>query len=166
MTLFFLVVGLEIKREVTTGELRDPKTLALPTIAAIGGMVVPAGVYLLLNAGSDTAGGWRVPVATDIAFALGVLTLAASRAPVSLRSFLLTLAIVDDIGAILLIAVFYSGGLAPGWLLIAAVIVASVFLARPLRVTSVVSYVLLGVGLWIDLYESVSTRRWQGLRSD
>jgi NhaA family Na+:H+ antiporter len=154
MTLFFLVVGLEIKREVTTGELRDPKTLALPIIAAIGGMVVPAGVYLLLNAGNDTAGGWGVPVATDIAFALGVLTLAASRAPVSLRSFLLTLAIVDDIGAIILIAVFYSGGLAPGWLLIAAVIVASVFLARLLRVTSVVPYVLLGATLWIALYES------------
>lgn len=154
MTLFFLVVGLEIKREVTTGELRDPKTLALPIIAAIGGMVVPAGIYLLLNAGTDTAGGWGVPVATDIAFALGVLTLAASRAPVSLRSFLLTLAIVDDIGAILLIAVFYSGGLATGWLLIAAVIVALVFLARLLRVTSVVPYVLLGSALWIALYES------------
>jgi Na+:H+ antiporter, NhaA family len=154
MTLFFLVVALEVKREVTTGELRDPKTAALPIIAAIGGMVVPAGVYLLLNAGSDTAGGWGVPVATDIAFALGVLTLAASRAPVSLRSFLLTLAIVDDIGAILLIAVFYSGGLAAGWLVIAAVIVSSVFLARLLGVTSVVPYVLLGAGLWIALYES------------
>ena len=103
MTLFFLVVALEVKREVTTGELRDPKKAALPIIAAIGGMVVPAGIYLLLNAGSNTSSGWGVPVATDIAFALGVLTLAASRAPVSLRSFLLTLAIVDDIGAILLV---------------------------------------------------------------
>jgi NhaA family Na+:H+ antiporter len=154
MTLFFLVVALEVKREVTTGELRDPKTAALPAIAAIGGMVVPAGIYLFLNAGSDTAGGWGVPVATDIAFALGVLTLAASRAPVSLRSFLLTLAIVDDIGAILLIAIFYSGGLAPGWLAVAAVIIASVVLARLLRVTSIVPYVLLGVALWIALYES------------
>ena len=154
MTLFFLVVALEVKREVTTGELRDPKKAALPIIAAIGGMVVPAGIYLLLNAGSDTSGGWGVPVATDIAFALGVLTLAASRAPVSLRSFLLTLAIVDDIGAILLIAIFYSGGLAAGWLVIAAVVVSSVFLARLLRVTSVVPYVLLGIGLWIALYES------------
>ena len=126
MTLFFLVVALEVKREVTTGELRDPRTAALPVIAAIGGMVVPAGMYLLLNAGSDTAGGWGVPVATDIAFALGILTLAASRAPVSLRSFLLTLAIVDDIGAILLIAIFYSGGLAPGWLAVATAIIGSV----------------------------------------
>jgi NhaA family Na+:H+ antiporter len=154
MTLFFLVVALEVKREVTTGELRDPKKAALPIIAAIGGMVVPAGIYLLLNAGSGTSGGWGVPVATDIAFALGVLTLAASRAPVSLRSFLLTLAIVDDIGAIVLIAIFYSGGLAAGWLVIATVVVSSVFLARLLRVTSVVPYVLLGIGLWIALYES------------
>ena len=154
MTLFFLVVALEVKREVTTGELRDPKTAAQPAIAAIGGMVVPAGVYLLLNAGSDASGGWGVPVATDIAFALGVLTLAASRAPVSLRSFLLTLAIVDDIGAIVLIAIFYSGGLAPGWLGVAAAIISSVVLARLLRVTAVVPYVLLGGALWIALYES------------
>jgi Na+:H+ antiporter, NhaA family len=154
MTLFFLVVALEVKREVTTGELRDPKTAALPIIAAIGGMVVPAGIYLLLNAGSDSAGGWGIPVATDIAFALGVLTLAASRAPVSLRSFLLTLAIVDDIGAILLIAIFYSGGLAAGWLAVAVAIIASVVLLRLLRVTSMVPYVLLGVALWIAFYES------------
>jgi Na+:H+ antiporter, NhaA family len=95
-----------------------------------------------------------VPVATDIAFALGILTLAASRAPVSLRSFLLTLAIVDDIGAILLIAIFYSGGLAPGWLAVAAVIVGLLILARLARVTSLVPYLLLGVALWIALYES------------
>jgi Na+:H+ antiporter, NhaA family len=113
MTSFFFVVGLEIKREVTSGELRDPRKLALPAIAAVGGMVVPAGIYLLLNAGGPSASGFGVPVATDIAFALGVLTLAASRAPVSVRSFLLTLAIVDDIGAVLLIAVFYSGGVHP-----------------------------------------------------
>jgi Na+:H+ antiporter, NhaA family len=154
MTLFFLVVGLEIKREVATGELRDPKKLALPAIAALGGMVVPAGVYLLLNAGSETADGWGVPVATDIAFALGVLTLAASRAPVSLRSFLLTLAIVDDIGAIVLIAVFYSGGVAAGWIMLAAAIIVAVILARRLGVTSVVPYVLLGAALWVSLYQS------------
>jgi NhaA family Na+:H+ antiporter len=154
MTLFFLVVALEVKREVTTGELRDPKKAVLPVIAAIGGMIVPAGVYLLLNAGSDTAGGWGVPVATDIAFALGVLTLAASRAPLSLRSFLLTLAIVDDIGAILLIAFFYSGEVAAGWLVIATAIVATVILGRFTRVTSVVPYVLLGIGLWIALFEA------------
>ena len=113
MTLFFFVVGLEIRREVATGELRDPRKLALPAVAALGGMIVPAGIYLLVNAGGPTASGFGVPVATDIAFALGVLTLAAARAPVSVRSFLLTLAIVDDIGAVVLIAAFYSGGIHP-----------------------------------------------------
>jgi len=113
MTLFFFVVGLEIKREVVVGELRDPRKLALPAIAAVGGMVTPAAIYLLFNAGGASASGLGVPVATDIALALGVLTLAASRAPVAVRSFLLTLAIVDDIGAVLLIAIFYSGGVHP-----------------------------------------------------
>jgi NhaA family Na+:H+ antiporter len=154
MTLFFLVVGLEIKREVVTGELRDPRKLALPAIAAIGGMVVPAGLYLLVNAGSDTANGWGVPVATDIAFALGILTLAASHAPVSLRSFLLTLAIVDDIGAIVLIAVFYSDGLVASWLLVAAAFVAAVILAQRLGFSSVGPYILLGIGLWVSFYAS------------
>jgi Na+:H+ antiporter, NhaA family len=154
MTLFFLVVGLEVKREVVTGELRDPRKLALPAIAAIGGMVVPAGLYLLVNAGSDTANGWGVPVATDIAFALGILTLAASHAPVALRSFLLTLAIVDDIGAIVLIAVFYSDGLAAGWLLVAAAFVAAVILAQRVGFSSVGPYIILGIGLWVALFAS------------
>jgi Na+:H+ antiporter, NhaA family len=151
MTLFFLVVGLEIKREVTTGELRDPRKLALPAVAAVGGMVVPACVYLILNAGrGDTVGGWGVPVATDIAFALGVLTLAGTRAPVSVRSFLLTLAIVDDIGAVLLIAVFYSGGLDHEWLLVALAVTVAFAGGRwfiPL-------YVVFAVGLWVALERS------------
>ncbi len=142
MTLFFLVVGLEVKREVWVGELRAPRKLALPAIAAVGGMVVPAGIYLLLNAGSETVSGWGVPVATDIAFALGVLTLAASRAPVSVRSFLLTLAIVDDIGAVLIIALVYSGGLAPGWLLVALAAAVVVVVTRR-------GAVALAVVLWI-----------------
>ena len=129
-------------------------------------MVVPAGIYLLLNAGSDSAGGWGIPVATDIAFALGVLTLAASRAPVSLRSFLLTLAIVDDIGAILLIAIFYSGGLAAGWLAVAVVIIASVVLVRLLGVTSMVPYVLLGWRSGSRSTSRVLAPRWPGLPSD
>jgi NhaA family Na+:H+ antiporter len=113
MALFFFVVGLEIRREITSGELRDRRKLALPILAALGGMIVPAGIYLIVNASQPTASGFGVPVATDIAFALGVLVLAASHAPTSVRSFLLTLAIVDDIGAVLLIAVFYSGGVHP-----------------------------------------------------
>jgi NhaA family Na+:H+ antiporter len=154
MTLFFLVVGLEIKRELTAGELREPKAAALPALAALGGMVVPAGMFVLLNAGRETAGGWGVPVATDIAFALGVLTLAASRAPVSVRSFLLTLAIVDDIGAILVIAFFYSDGIAVGWLGVAALIVLLTLLARLRFTTSVVPYIVLGTALWVALFES------------
>lgn len=154
MTLFFLVVGLEIKREVTSGELRDPRTLALPIIAAIGGMIVPAGIFLMLNSGSGSQGGWGIPVATDIAFALGILTIAASRAPESVRSFLLTLAIVDDIGAILLIAVFYSDGLSLGWLAVSATIVGLLFLARALAVRSMAVPILLGIAFWIALYEA------------
>ena len=151
MTLFFLVVGLEIKREVTKGELRDPRKLALPAVAALGGMVVPACLYLILNAGRDTVGGWGVPVATDIAFALGVLTLAASWAPVSVRSFLLTLAIVDDIGAVLLIAVFYSGGLDHEWLLVALAVTVAIAAGRWL--TTPLLFIL-AVALWLGLERS------------
>ncbi len=154
MTLFFLVVGLEIKREITVGELREPRKLALPAIAAVGGMVVPAAIYLALNAGGPTAGGWGIPVATDIAFALGVLTIVASRAPVSVRSFLLTLAIVDDIGAVVLIAVFYSGGIEVGWLLAAGLIVGAMALVRFVPGLRFAPYVVLGVALWIALYEA------------
>jgi NhaA family Na+:H+ antiporter len=154
MTLFFLVVGLEIKREVTTGELSDPRTLALPIIAAIGGMIVPAGIFLILNSGSGAQDAWGIPVATDIAFALGILTIAASRAPDSVRSFLLTLAIVDDIGAILLIALFYSDGLSLGWLAVAATIVGLLFLARAVAVRSMAVPILLGVALWVALYQA------------
>jgi len=154
MTFFFLVVGLEIKREIVSGELRDSKKLRLPAIAALGGMVVPAGIYLLFNAGRSTAAGWGVPVATDIAFALGVLTLAASKAPLSLRSFLLTLAIVDDIGAIVLIALFYSSALSLGWLVSAVAIILVIVIAKRLRVASLIPYIFLGIGLWLSLYHS------------
>ena len=154
MTLFFLVVGLEIKRELTVGELRAPKKFALPAIAAAGGMVIPAGIFLALNAGAPTSGGWGIPVATDIAFALGVLTLVASRAPVSVRSFLLTLAIVDDIGAVVLIAVFYSGGIAIGWLFAAAAIACLIALVRFVPRSGFGPYVILGIALWFALHEA------------
>lgn len=111
MSLFFLVVGLEIKREFRTGELRDRRAAAMPIVAALGGMLLPALLYLALNAGGRGAGGWGIPMATDIAFALGVLSLAAQRVPTGLKPFVLTLAIVDDIGAILVIAIFYSEGI-------------------------------------------------------
>lgn len=112
MTVFFLVVGLEIKREMTEGALADVRRAALPVAAAIGGMIVPAGIYLALNTTPVTRGGWGVPMATDIAFAVGVLTLLGNRVPAALRVLLLAVAIIDDIGAIVVIAVFYSSGFA------------------------------------------------------
>lgn len=154
MTLFFLVVGLEIKRETVSGELRDRRKLALPAFAALGGMVVPATIFLVLNRGTGTAGGWGVPTATDIAFALGILTLAASRAPVALRSFLLTLAIVDDIGAILLVALVYTAGVALPWLAVSAVILALVLVLGRLRVSRLTPYFLLLIALWVAFEEA------------
>ncbi len=154
MALFFLVVGLEIKREFLTGELRDRRAAALPVVAALGGMVVPALIYLALNAGGEGAKGWGIPMATDIAFALGVLTLAARSAPASLKPFLLTLAIVDDIGAIVVIAFFYSGGVAMGPLLAAAVLIGAIVVLQRLDVRSAVVYVALGLGVWLAFHES------------
>lgn len=154
MSLFFLVVGLEIKREFLTGELRDRRAAALPVVAALGGMVVPALIYLALNAGGEGAKGWGIPMATDIAFALGVLTLAARSAPASLKPFLLTLAIVDDIGAIVVIAFFYSGGVAMGPLLAAAVLIGAIVGVQRLDVRSAVVYVALGLGVWLAFHES------------
>ncbi|MCW2736250.1 Na+/H+ antiporter NhaA [Nocardioides sp.] len=155
MVIFFFVVGLEIKYELVNGDLRDPKTAALPIIAAIGGMVVPAGLYLALNPpGSDGSAGWGIPMATDIAFAVGVLGILGRRIPSAARLFLLTLAIVDDIGAILVIAVFYTSDLSMGWLAIALALLAVMALARMLRIWTIVVYAVLGVGVWFALLES------------
>src|SRR5918994_4819959 len=124
MAIFFVVVALEVKRELLEGELRDPRRAALPVIAAFGGMIVPAAIYLALNSGGAGQRGWGIPMATDIAFALGVAALVGRGLPSSLRLFLLTLAIVDDIGAILVIAVFYSEGVDAGWLIAAGTLLA------------------------------------------
>ena len=126
MAVFFFVVGLEIKRELVEGELRGARRAALPAIAAVGGMVVPAAIYLLVNAGGPGERGWGIPMATDIAMAVGVLSLLGSRVRPSLKLFVLALAIVDDIGAILVIALFYSGGISSHRLLGAAGAVALV----------------------------------------
>ena len=122
MALFFFVVGMEIKRELVVGELRDRRAVALPAMAALGGMLVPAAIYLAFNASGDGARGWGIPMATDIAFALGVVAILGHRVPPAVKVLLLTLAIVDDIGAIAVIAVFYSDGLRPSLLLAAAAI--------------------------------------------
>lgn len=110
MAIFFLLVGLEIKREIVEGELSSPKKASLPILCAIGGAVIPALIYLSINAGTDTVSGWGIPMATDIAFALAVITLLGNRIPASLKIFLAALAIVDDLIAILVIALFYSSG--------------------------------------------------------
>jgi len=148
MTFFFLVVGLEIKREVTIGELRRPKAVALPAIAAVGGMVVPALLYLAIAHG-PAGRGWGVPIATDIALALGALALAARHAPAALKPLLLTLAIVDDIGAIVVIALFYSHGGRPLALVAALLVVAAVIVLEWLHVRATVVFIGLGVLLWV-----------------
>ncbi|MBI4260657.1 MAG: Na+/H+ antiporter NhaA [Actinobacteria bacterium] len=154
MSIFFFVVGLEIKRELTIGELRDPRRAALPVLAAIGGMVVPALLYLAINPTGDASRGWGIPMATDIAFALGVLTLVGPRCPPALKLFLLALAIVDDIGAILVIAVFYSGGLELAALGAAAGLLVLIVILQRVHVRSSPVYVVLGVAVWFATFES------------
>ncbi len=151
MTIFFFVVGLEIKRELTDGHLSDRRSAMLPGIAALGGMLVPALVYLAI-AGSTNLRGWAIPMATDIALAVGVLSVARGRVPTSLRAFLLGLAIVDDIGAILVIATVYSTGVTFGWLAASIVGVALVLIVKFLGARSMTLYVILGGVVWLGLF--------------
>ena len=153
MTLFFFVVGLEIKRELTSGHLSSFKNAVTPFIAAIGGMALPAGIYLII-AGDVDANGWGVPVATDIALAVGLLALVGSSAAASLRSFLLALAVIDDIGAILIIALVYSAGVSTSWSLLAAITVAAIYLLNKFGVKSTYVYILFGIALWYCMYKS------------
>ncbi|CAA9535505.1 MAG: Na+/H+ antiporter NhaA type [uncultured Thermomicrobiales bacterium] len=154
MAVFFLVVGLEIKREVLAGELASPRRAALPAVAAVGGAVVPAAIFLLINWGSPGAQAWGVPMATDIAFALGVLALLGSRVPAGLKVFLTALAIVDDILAVLVIAVFYTASVDVGALAGAAVVLALLVAANRLGVRALWVYALLGVALWAAVFAS------------
>lgn len=154
MTLFFFVVGLEIKRELATGELRDRRAAALPVMAAVGGMVVPALVYLAFNAGTDHVAGWGIPIATDVAFAVGVLALVAPGLPEGVRTFLLAAAIVDDIGSIVIIGFVYTGGVAWPPLAVAVGLLAIVLVLRRIHVRTVASYVVLGVGIWLAVEQS------------
>ena len=154
MAVFFFVVGLEIKRELVVGELRSVRTAALPAVAALGGMAVPAALYAVVNAGGPGADGWGIPMATDIAFAVGVIALLGSRIPPALKLFLLTLAIVDDIGAITVIAVFYSDGIDPGALAVAGGGVLAVVALRGLRIEWPFAYLAVGAVVWVATYQS------------
>jgi NhaA family Na+:H+ antiporter len=154
MTVFFFVVGLEIKREWVAGELRDRRAAALPALAALGGMVVPALLFVVVTAGGDGARGWGIPMATDIAFAVGVVAALGSRVPSGLKLFLLTLAIVDDIGAIVVIAVFYASDLRWAWIVTAMVLTGVVVVLRRTGVRRTGVYVLVGVALWFATWRS------------
>lgn len=153
MALFFFVVALEIKRELVRGELRDPRAAALPVLAALGGMILPATIYLTLNAGGVGSRGWGIPMATDIAFAVGVLSL-VSRVPSGVKLFLLTLAIVDDLAAIVVIAVFYTSDLSLGWLAFAVLTIVGAFVLQRIDVRALVPYVVLASLCWLAVLES------------
>jgi NhaA family Na+:H+ antiporter len=149
MAVFFLVVGLEIKREVLVGELSSVRGAALPIAAALGGAMVPAAIYLAINAGAEGSAGWGIPMATDIAFALGVLTLLGDKAPVAIKVFLTALAIVDDIVAVLVIALFYTSEISWGALGIGGIFLVALIVANLIGVGRTLVYALLGIGLWL-----------------
>lgn len=155
MAIFFFLVGLELKREFLEGELSDASSIVLPAVGAVGGMVVPVAIYLFINQ-DDPAGfnGWAIPAATDIAFALGILSLLGSRVPVSLKVFLVSLAIFDDLGAIIIIAAFYSGDLSSTALVVAAACLVALTIMNRRNVVSISSYVFIGLIMWIAVLKS------------
>ena len=153
MTIFFFVVGLEIKRELSSGHLSQLRRAAAPFFAALGGMAIPALIYLAI-AGRDAPEGWAIPVATDIALAVGVLALIGARASDGLKSFLLALAVIDDIGAIIIIALLFSAGAVFSWLIAALGAVVAVWILQRLGVMSTYLYALVGILLWISLYRA------------
>jgi NhaA family Na+:H+ antiporter len=148
MAIFFFVVGLEVKRELIEGQLADPMARRLPVLAAAAGMLVPAVVYLLVSGGDQFANGWAIPAATDIAFAMGVLGLLGSRVPASLRLFLLTVAIVDDIGAVLVIAIFYTPTIKMFWLLASLIVFGVLMLLNRGRISSFLPFAIIAILLW------------------
>ncbi len=154
MAIFFLLVGLEIKREIIEGELSSLKSASLPIIAAIGGMVVPAAIYLAFNNHTEYEHGWAIPMATDIAFSLAIISMLGKRAPLSLKIFLAALAIVDDLGAILVIAIFYTDQLQWVYLAVSAAIVALLVVFNKIGVTRKYMYVLPGIVLWYCMHHS------------
>lgn len=154
MAIFFLLIGLEIKREIIEGELSSPRKAAMPIFAALGGMFLPAGIYFIFNSNLETISGWGIPMATDIAFALGVLSLLGKRVPASLKVFLAALAIVDDLGAILVIAIFYTSELHWEQLLYSAGILALLISMNYLGVKRLFFYIIPGLFLWYFIHHS------------
>ncbi len=154
MTIFFFTVGLEIKREILVGELASLKKALLPVGAAVGGMIFPALIYTGINRGLESSAGWGIPMATDIAFALGALFVFGRRLPIGLRIFLSALAIADDLGAVLVIALFYTGEISRGYLAVAGLLVACIALANFLWIRLTLVYALLGIGLWFAVLGS------------
>ncbi|MEQ8388169.1 MAG: Na+/H+ antiporter NhaA [Alphaproteobacteria bacterium] len=155
MAIFFLLVGLEIKREILEGELSSLDRAALPAVAAAGGMIVPALIYIAITNGDPVAlNGWAIPAATDIAFALGILSLLGKRVPISLKIFLTALAILDDLGAIIIIALFYTHQLSPLSLGMAAIALTGLFFMNRIGVTRTAAYVLVGIFLWVCVLKS------------
>jgi len=154
MAIFFFVIGLEVKREILIGELSTLRKAVLPVSAAVGGMLIPAGFYVAVNAGGQAVHGWGIPMATDIAFALGLLALFGSRAPIGLKVFLTALAIADDIGAVLVIAFFYTANLKLGALAIAAIFMLLIASARAIGIRRKGVYIILAIGVWLSVLTS------------
>lgn len=154
MSVFFFVVGLEIKRELIDGELSSARKAALPILAAAGGMLFPALIYTAFNFGAESSHGWGIPTATDIAFAIGILSLLGNRVSLGIKVFLTALAIADDMGAVLIIAIFYTAGLIIPWLIAGIAVFGLLLLLNKLNVYSISAYAALGVILWIALYNT------------
>jgi Na+:H+ antiporter, NhaA family len=154
MALFFFFVGLELKREILEGQLSSAKAAILPVLAAAGGMAMPALLYLAFAGGAGFGQGWAIPAATDIAFALGVLSLLGNRVPPALKAFLLAVAVVDDLGAILIVAFFYTAQVSVDYLLIAAAVTAALLVMNRLKLASVGLYIAVGIVLWVAMYKS------------
>ena len=155
MTVFFFLVSLEIKREIVQGELSNPKQALLPIIGAVGGMVIPAAIYIIININSpETLNGWAIPSATDIAFSLGVLSLLGKKVPISLKIFLTALAIIDDLGAIVIIAFFYSGNIEVYYLLLMLAAVIVLVMLNKFNISFFIPYLLVGVLLWEFTHKS------------
>jgi NhaA family Na+:H+ antiporter len=154
MTIFFFVVGLEVKREIVAGELRDPRKALLPIVGALGGVVTPATIYLLFQSGELGQRGWAIPMATDIAFVVGILALFGSKVPFGLKIFLLTLAIVDDLVAVSVIAIFFTEDISISYLGLAMLGFGTTYLFNRIGVRSVAIYLLIGIGVWICFHHA------------